>query len=302
MAGGIPVIASLRDGLVANQIHGLHAILNGTCNYVLTQMEEHGLEYAEAVGQAQELGYAEADPKLDLDGTDTAHKLAIMARIAFSSHIEFGTFSVEGIEHITADDIASAKRMNCRIKLLAEAARRDNGLELRVAPTLVPIDHPLASVPANYNGVLIDGHAAGPTLLVGQGAGALPTASAVLADLVGIASGAYQETAGLFTFFDPQDAVSIIPEREEVTASYARFSVVDRPGVLAGISQCLAERGISIMSIHQERPDEDGKAVVETITHPCSGGDFLDAIAAMDKQAFFSGPPTLFRRIPQDIR
>ena len=132
-------------------------------------MEEHGLQFDDAVQQAQELGYAEADPKLDLDGTDSAHKLAIMARIAFSSHIEFSSFSVEGIEHITAADIASAKRMNCRIKLLAEAARRESGLELRVAPTLVPIDHPLASVPANYNGVLIDGHAAGPTLLGGQG-------------------------------------------------------------------------------------------------------------------------------------
>ena len=302
VAGGIPVIAALRDGLVANHINGLHAILNGTCNYVLTQMEEHGLQFDDAIQQAQALGYAEADPKLDLDGTDSAHKLAIMARIAFSSPIEFGSFSIEGIEHITAEDIASAKRMNCRIKLLAEAARRDSGLELRVAPTLVPIDHPLASVPANYNGVLIDGHAAGPTLLVGQGAGALPTASAVLSDLVGIASGAYQETADLFTFFDPQDAIAIIPEREELTASYARFTVADRPGVLAGISQCLAERGISIMSIHQERPDEDGKAVLETITHPCAGGNFLDAIATMEQQDLFRGPPTLLRRLPQDIR
>ena len=123
-----------------------------------------------------------------------------------------------------------------------------------------------------------------------------------MADLVGIASGAYQETADLFTFFDPLAAVTIIPEREELTASYARFTVVDRPGVLASISQCLAERGISIMSIHQERPDQDGKAVVETITHPCPGGNFLDAIQAMEQQNVFSGPPTLLRRIPQDIR
>ena len=300
VAGSIPVIASLRDGLVANHIHGLHAILNGTCNYVLTQMEEHGLQYDDAVAQAQELGYAEADPKLDVDGTDSAHKLAIMARIAFSSHIEFGSFSVEGIENITAEDIASAKRMNCRIKLLAEAARHDDGLELRVAPTLVPIDHPLASVPGNYNGVLIDGHAAGPTLLVGQGAGALPTASAVLADLIGIASGAYQEMADLFTFFDPEQAVAIIPERDELTASYARFTIADRPGVLAGISQCLAERGISIMSIHQERAHKDGNAVLETITHPCPGGSF-DAIEAIEQQGLLAEPPTLFRRLPQEI-
>ncbi|TVR46382.1 MAG: homoserine dehydrogenase, partial [Planctomycetota bacterium] len=225
VAGGIPVIASLRDGLVANHIHSLHAILNGTCNYVLTQMEENGLDLNEAVGQAQELGYAESDPALDLNGTDTAHKLAILTRIAFSTVVEFGSFSVEGIQNITADDIASAKRMDCRIKLLAVAARRESGLELRVAPTLVPLDHPLASVPGNYNGVLIDGHAAGPNLLVGQGAGALPTASAVLSDLVGIATGAYQETAGVFSFFEPSEHVPVLAERDELTASYARFTV-----------------------------------------------------------------------------
>lgn len=301
VAGGIPVIASLRDGLVANHIKSLHAILNGTCNYVLTQMEENNLDFSEAVAQAQELGYAEDDPTLDIDGADSAHKLAILARIAFSTVIDFGSFSVEGIRNITAEDIASAKRLDCRIKLLAVAARREHGLELRVAPTLVPLDHPLASVPANYNGVLIDAHAAGPTLLVGQGAGALPTASAVISDLVGIATGAYQETAGVFSFFEPSETMPLVPEREELTGSYARFTVPDRPGVLAGISSALAAREISIMSLRQDRPDHETKAVLEIITHPCASGDFLDAIAAMERDHLLVGTPTLLRRIPQDI-
>lgn len=301
VAGGIPVIASLRDGLVGNHIRSLHAILNGTSNFVLTQMEDYGLEFDEAVAQAQALGYAEADPAMDINGTDSAHKLAILTRIAFSTVAEFGSFSVEGIEKITAEDIASAKRMDCRIKLLAVAARRENGLELRVAPTLVPLGHPLAGVPANYNGVLIDGHAAGPTLLVGQGAGSLPTASAVISDLVGIASGAYQETAGLFTFFEPHEAVPVLPEREELTASYARFTVADKPGVLAGISECFAQRGISIMSIRQDRPIDGDPAILEIITHPCPGGHFLDAVAAMGGEGLYMGHPTLLRRLPQDI-
>lgn len=301
VAGGIPVIASLRDGFVANKIISLHAILNGTCNYVLTQMEQFDLGFEEAVAAAKELGYAEADPTLDIDGTDSAHKLAILARIAFSTTVQFSDISVEGIQNITDEDMASAKRLGCRIKLLAVAARRDKGLELRVAPTLIPLNHPLANVPANYNGVLIDGHAAGPNLLVGQGAGALPTASAVIADLVGIASGAYQDTANHFTFFEPSYNVPVVSEREEVTGSYGRFTVPDRPGILAGISACFAERGISIQSIRQDRPAENDRAILETITHPCPGGDFLDAVQAMQKQGLLVENPVLWRRIPQDL-
>ncbi|MHC5067324.1 MAG: homoserine dehydrogenase, partial [Planctomycetota bacterium] len=201
VAGGIPIIAALRDGLVANRVDGIEAILNGTCNYILTQMEVHGLSYDVALAQAQELGYAEADPTLDVNGTDTAHKLAILARIAYNTPVTFADVRVEGIESITAEDIASASRLGCRIKLLGLARERDEGLELSVAPCLVPLDNPMAGVNANYNAVRVLADNAGPTLLVGQGAGALPTASAVLADLVDIATGRHQQTAAQFGFF-----------------------------------------------------------------------------------------------------
>jgi homoserine dehydrogenase len=173
VAGGIPIIAALRDGLVANRIEGIYAILNGTCNYILTRMTEDGKDYGAALNEAQELGYAEADPTLDVNGTDTAHKLAILARIAFHGRIPLVELRCEGIDKITALDIESARTMGACIKLLAVAKPGARGLELRVAPTLIPIDHPLASVNKNYNGIYVHGSAAGPTLLVGQGAGAL---------------------------------------------------------------------------------------------------------------------------------
>jgi homoserine dehydrogenase len=223
VAGGIPVIAALRDGLVANRIKAIYAILNGTCNYILTRMTEDGKGYAEALKEAQALGYAESDPTLDVNGTDTAHKLAILARIAFHSRIPINDIRCEGIENLTAQDIASAKTMGARIKLLAVAQQTERGLELRVAPTLIQSNHPLSNVNQNYNGVYIDGSAAGPTLLVGQGAGALPTASAVLADVVDVCTGRYQNTAKRFQFFTSAQEAHLLPEADEVTGSYARF-------------------------------------------------------------------------------
>jgi homoserine dehydrogenase len=174
VAGGVPVIAALRDGLLANRIEAIYAILNGTCNFILTKMETEGLGYREALAEAQRLGYAEEDPTLDVSGADTAHKLALLARIAFNARIPLSQVRVEGIQRLGFLDIRSAKTMGARIKLIAAARQRPEGLELRVAPTLVPFEHPLADVSRNYNGIFVVGDAAGPTLLVGQGAGALP--------------------------------------------------------------------------------------------------------------------------------
>lgn len=297
VAGGIPVIAALRDGLVANRIDGIQAILNGTCNYILTRMEEEGCGFAEALAGAQQLGYAEADPILDIDGTDTAHKLAILARIAGMAPVRFDQIEVEGIQAITAADIASARRLGCRIKLLAHAKSRDDGLELHVAPTLVPLDHPLALVKANYNGVYIHADAAGPTLLVGQGAGAHPTASAVIADLVDVASGRYLETVRHFRFFQGGEPVRIVTEDDEVSASYARFAVEDRPGVLAQIARELAERRVSIRSLYQGEAPAGGGALVEVTTHPCRGGDFFAAVEAIDGAGLTRQPTVLLRRV-----
>jgi homoserine dehydrogenase len=280
VAGGIPIIAALRDGLVANRIEGIYAILNGTCNYILTRMTEDGKDYGAALTEAQELGYAEADPTLDVNGTDTAHKLAILARIAFHGRIPIAALRVEGIDQLTAQDIESARTMGARIKLLAVAKPRPEGLELRVAPTLIPVDHPLASVNKNYNGIYLHGSAAGPTLLVGQGAGALPTASAVLADVVDVCTGRYLATASRFQFFTSAHSVQMLPESEEVTSSYARFIVADKPGVLAGITGLLSKQGVSVLNIHQGTPDRNGQALIAAKKSALRRGWVLTSINA----------------------
>jgi homoserine dehydrogenase len=266
----------------ANRIETIHAILNGTSNFILTQMEVESLDYATALKQAQALGYAEADPTLDVNGTDTAHKLAILARIAFAASVPVKVIRIEGIQAITAADIASARTMGCRIKLLAVARQQTSGLELRVAPTLVPLDHPLAAVNKNYNGIAIQGNNAGPHLLVGQGAGARPTASAVLADVIDVLSGRYQLTARQFPFFAARPTPAIVDVAEELTGSYARFAVADKPGVLAGITNLLSQHGASVLSIHQGAADAKGRATIEVSTHPMRGKSFLDAVEAID--------------------
>ena len=211
VAGAIPIISSLRDGLVANQLHGIQGILNGTCNYMLTQMEEEGLSYDDALSQAKDLGYAEADPTLDVNGTDTAHKIAILARIASRKAVNFDDVRIDGIENVTAEDIKAAKELGYRIKLLGmyRPGATEDSAAISVEPTLVSLTHQLAGVRMNYNAVRVEGHAAGPNLLVGQGAGALPTASAVLADLVEVATGSYAATANRFKFFGATDSITI---------------------------------------------------------------------------------------------
>jgi homoserine dehydrogenase len=296
VAGGIPVIAALRDGLVANRIEAIYAILNGTCNYILTTMEQENLGYAEALAEAQRLGYAEADPTLDTDGSDTAHKLALLARIAFNAAIPLAKVRVEGIQRIGFLDIRSAHTMGARIKMLAVARQRPEGLELRVAPTLVPLDHPLADVHKNYNGIYMVGDAAGPTLLVGQGAGPLPTASAVLADVVDVCSGRYQVTAKRFTFFQGGTQPTFLSESDEHTGSYARFVVPDRAGILAGITQALSTHGVSVLSIHQGEPAQ-GRAMIEIVTHPLRGGAFLSAIENIDRQGLTMESTVCLRRL-----
>jgi homoserine dehydrogenase len=298
VAGGIPVIAALRDGLVANRIAGLHAILNGTCNYILTLMEQEGAGFADALAAAQRLGYAEADPTLDIDGTDTAHKLAILARIAFAARIPLDAVRVEGIQHLTAADIASARTMGARIKLIATARRTDAGIGLHVAPALVPLDHPLAAVMRNHNGIYVESSNAGAQLFTGQGAGALPTASAVLADVVDVLTGRTAATSRHFAFLDPGTAAapSWIAEADEVSGSYARFHVPDRPGILASIAQTLGQAGISVLAIHQGRPTPDG-ATIEVATHPVRGGDFLAAIGRIDAAGLTLRPTVTWRRL-----
>lgn len=300
VAGAIPVVAALRDGLVANDIAGIHGILNGTCNYILSRMELDGVPYQEALEQAKELGYAEADPTMDVDGTDTAQKLAILAQIAFNTNVPYNAVHVEGIENITPDDLASAKRLDCRIKLLGVARRGAGGVELRVAPTLVPKSNPLAHVNENFNAIRIMANNAGPTLLVGLGAGDTPTASAVLADLVDIAVGSYERTAEHFNFFAGGTPSRILPEEAEYTASYARFRVKDEPGVFARLTTILSDHGVSLLAVHQGGPLGDGSAEIEVTTHPTRGGAFLAAIRQIDSEIITVAPTVILRRLDAD--
>ncbi len=296
VAGGIPVIAALRDGLVANRIQSICGILNGTCNFILTKMEAEHWGYGEALKEAQRLGYAEADPTLDVNGTDTAHKLAILARIAHAGGIPLDKIHIDGIERLSAEDIASAQRMGCRIKLLAVVKQQTGGLILRVAPTLVPLEHPLASVMRNFNGVSVTGSATGEVLLTGAGAGALPTASAVLSDVVDLCSGSYQATVDAFHFFTRGATPPLLPADEEVTGAYARFLVADRPGVLAGIASALSKHGASILSIHQGSP-ADGSAAIEVVTHPLRLGAMRAAVDEIDRSGLTRAATVLLRRL-----
>ncbi|MBN8526028.1 MAG: homoserine dehydrogenase [Planctomycetes bacterium] len=297
VAGGIPIIGALRDGLAANRIESITGILNGTCNFILTMMEQKQWSYQQALAEAQRLGYAEADPTLDVNGTDTAHKLAILSRIAFGIRVPLAALRIEGIQNVTAQDMASAARLRSRIKLLAMATQRPEGLELHVAPTLVPLDHPLAAVHMNYNGVYVVGSNSGPQLYTGQGAGALPTASAVLSDVIDVALGRAEQTFGSFGFVHHPTPPSFLPEAEERTASYARFVSPDKPGILAGITQILSSKGISIRSIFQGEADAQGQASIELVTHPARGGDFLDAVAEIDRKQLTAAPTVCYRRL-----
>ena len=297
VAGGIPVISALRDGLVANHIGGFQAILNGTCNYILTKMEEEGLSYADALDQAKELGYAEADPSLDVNGTDTAHKLAILARIAYNYQVDFDSVAIEGIENVSAADIASAKGLGCRIKLLAVAQQQGEQFGLHVAPTLVPLDHPLAGVRANYNAVNFEASSAGPTLLVGQGAGALPTASAVLSDLVDIATGAYQITAQRFQFFKVSEQLPVCTASELTTSAYTRFAVKDERGVLAQITAIMSKHNISLHKVRQQEMKK-GIAELELSTHPHAWSDFTQALHDMQTAGLLQGTAISYRELP----
>jgi homoserine dehydrogenase len=260
-------------------------------------MEEDGLGYAEALAEAQKLGYAEADPTLDVDGTDTAHKLAVLARIAFHGRIPGDAVRCEGINRLSFTDISSARRLGCRIKLLAIANNLNGGLALRVAPTLVPLHHPLATVSKNFNGIYIQSNNAGPTLLTGQGAGAMPTASAVLADVVDLCTGSYQATASRFRFFTSAEDVTILPEEDEVSGYYARFLVPDRTGILAGITNILSNQTISVFSIHQGVPNDAGHATIEIITHPVRRGDFQAAIREIDQSGLTIAKTVTLQRL-----
>ncbi|MBV62679.1 MAG: homoserine dehydrogenase [Nevskiales bacterium] len=270
VAGGIPLIKALREGLAANRVHSIAGIINGTCNYILTEMSQTGAAFEDVLAEAQRLGYAEADPTFDVGGIDAAHKLTILASIAFGIPLSFDKVTTDGIGSVTAEDLAYARELGYRIKPLAIARRQEQGVELRVHPTLVPEKDLLANVNGVLNAVVVRADAASPTGYFGPGAGAEATASAVLADVVDLArrsTGTDMPALGQAT--DASDVLAPLAIDEAVCAHYLRLRVADTPGVLKSISGVLAEHAISIEAIVQkELQTPGGTTTVIILTQP----------------------------------
>jgi homoserine dehydrogenase len=287
VGGGIPIIKALREGLTGNRIEWIAGIINGTSNFILSRMRDTGAAFAAALGQAQELGYAEADPRFDINGTDAAHKITILAAIAFGVPIRFDAAHIEGIETLAAEDIRYAEQLGYRIKLLGITRLTAAGIELRVHPTLIPTGRLLANVEGAMNAVLVKGDAVGTTLYYGPGAGAEPTASAVVADLVDVTRmhTADPEDRVPHLAFQP-DALVRLPWLgidETVTSYYFRMRVADRPGVLADIARILADCRISIDALFQREPAEgENQADVIMLTHEAIERDVNTALQRVE--------------------
>jgi len=277
VGGGIPVLKALREGLVANNIEAILGILNGTSNYILTRMTEEGLDFKRALSQAQRLGYAEADPSLDVDGVDAAHKLTILASFAFGTWIDFKRVYVEGIRDISPLDIEFSREFGYRIKLLAIAKRDGGKIELRVHPTMIPEGHLLSQVQGVYNAIYIVGDSVGPTLFYGQGAGSAPTGSAVVSDLVDIVRQGRLLQLPSFAKDRP------LKDIEDLRCPYyLRFTAVDRPGVLSKISGILGENDISIASVIQKGRTKRGAVPIVMMTHEAVERNIRRAIEEID--------------------
>ncbi|WP_019882064.1 MULTISPECIES: homoserine dehydrogenase [unclassified Methylophilus] len=272
VAGGIPIIKALREGLSANRVEWVAGIINGTTNFILTEMRDKGLAFADVLKEAQRLGYAEADPTFDVEGIDAAHKLTIMASIAFGMPMQFEHAYTEGITKLTIKDIQYAQELGYRVKLLGISKKAEAGVELRVHPTLIPEKRLIANVDGAMNAVVVKGDAVGPTLYYGAGAGAEPTASAVVADLVDIArlqgTKAEQRVAYLGYQLDQQQVLPILPIAEVHSAYYLRLRASDKPGVMADITKVLADLQISIDAMLQKEPAEgESEADIVILTH-----------------------------------
>ncbi|KTF67981.1 homoserine dehydrogenase [Sphingomonas sp. HT-1] len=289
VAGGVPVIKGLREGAAANAISRVYGILNGTCNFILSKMEAEGRDFAEILAEAQALGYAEADPTFDIDGIDAAHKLSILASLAFGTQPAFGDLKASGIRHILAADIAEAATLGYRVRLLGIADAGAHGLFQRVHPHLVPLSHPLAHVTGSTNAVVAEGNFVGRLLFQGAGAGDGPTASAVVADLIDIARGEFGAPYAM-----PADALVAQPAAdsgERRGRSYVRFTVADRVGVLAEIAAAMRDAGVSIESLIQRGVSPDGSALVAIVTHEAPEWSIAQALEKLRGSQSLTGEP-----------
>ncbi|MBC3868651.1 homoserine dehydrogenase [Undibacterium oligocarboniphilum] len=300
VAGGIPIIKALREGLTANRIQWIAGIINGTTNFILSEMRDKGLDFSTVLKQAQELGYAEADPTFDIEGVDAAHKATIMASIAYGIPMQFDKAYVEGITRLEASDIRYAEELGYRIKLLGITKRTPEGIELRVHPTLIPEKRLIANVEGAMNAVLVQGDAVGATLYYGKGAGSEPTASAVIADLVDITrlATADPEHRVPHLAFQPGSIsnLPILPMTEIVTSYYLRMHVEDKPGVLADVTRILADFSISIDAMLQKEPGEgETQTDIIILTHQTKEKNIVAAIQKIEALNAVSGDVTKLR-------
>jgi homoserine dehydrogenase len=300
VAGGVPIIKALREGLTANRIEWIAGIINGTSNFILSEMRAKGLPFEEVLREAQARGYAEADPTFDVDGIDAAHKLTILSAIAFGIPMQFERVYTEGISRLTREDIRYAESLGYRIKLLGITKRTPEGIELRVHPTLVPARRLIANVEGVMNAILVQGDAVGATMYYGAGAGADPTASAVVADLVDVTRlhTADPEHRVPHLAFQPDRLADtrILPMEEVITSYYLRMRVLDRPGVLADITRILADRTISIDAMIQREPSEGEEQVdIIMLTHETQEKNLNAAMAAIERLPVVAGQVTRIR-------
>ncbi|MEO3691563.1 homoserine dehydrogenase [Roseateles paludis] len=301
VAGGIPIIKALREGLAANRIQWLAGIINGTTNFILSEMRGKGLDFGTVLAEAQRLGYAEADPTFDIEGVDAAHKLTLMSAIAFGVPVQFDKAHIEGISKLQAADIKYAEQLGYRIKLLGVTRRRENGIELRVHPTLIPSTRLIANVEGAMNAVVVNGDAVGSTLFYGKGAGSEPTASAVVADLVDVTRLATADPDHRVPYlaFQP-DAITntpVLPIGDVQTAFYLRLVVADQAGVLARITTILAEHDISIDAVLQrESAEGERQTDVIILTHDTVEGRMTEALAKMQALATVLAPIVKLRK------
>jgi homoserine dehydrogenase len=297
VAGGIPIIRGLREGLPANRVREVHGILNGTCNYILSTMRTTGRAFGDVLAEAQRLGYAEADPAFDIDGIDAAHKTALLAALAFGTKVDFGGVFIEGIRNVSALDVEYAEALGYRIKLLGIVRQVDNGgsfaIEQRVHPCMVPIDSAIAAVEGVFNAVIVDGDAVDKVLMTGRGAGAGPTASSVVADLVALARGQRLPTFGVPAAELAEARTVSIEDRKG--AYYLRLMVMDQPGVIADVTSILRDCGVSLEAMMQRRHDPDKPVPVVLTTHATIERSMRKAVAAIGALKAVAEPPALIR-------
>jgi len=299
VGGCMPIIKSLRESLVGNDIGALTGILNGTCNYILTRITEDGTTFEEALAAAQENGFAEADPTLDVEGFDTAHKIAILTSLAYGTEVDFDDIYIEGITQITPLDIDFARQFGYRIKLLAISKNRGDRVEARVHPTMIPEDNLLSTISGSLNALNISGDAVEDVMLYGHGAGMMPTASAVIGDVVDIARNLANGAVGRVPLrsFQPGQIgqIPIVPMDDLVTHYYFRFTVKDQPGVLSTIAGILGENGISIQSVQQKGRKSVGAVPVVMLTHQAREADVQEAFRRIEALDVVDEKPMLIR-------